>query len=174
MSRESIPRQEDPHAILGVGYNATDKEINDAYRGLALRFHPDRNPDDKEGAEENFRKITEARNLLLNKDVNRGSAGEAPIQEDKTSPVSEIVTEFRGKLDRVQAQLRREIEEEEAADRARPPKERFLEILGDYQKALTSFQSAAEQGRMSDDEMKRYTEVLEELAHKLPRVGFTF
>jgi DnaJ-class molecular chaperone len=47
------------YGILGVGAGATDEEIKSAYRGLALKYHPDKNPGNKE-AEEKFKKINEA------------------------------------------------------------------------------------------------------------------
>jgi hypothetical protein len=51
------------YAILGVGSNATREEIKLAYRRLAKRFHPDRNPGNKE-IEERFKEISEAYNTL--------------------------------------------------------------------------------------------------------------
>lgn len=53
----------DYYAILGVAKNATDTEIKKAYRKLALQYHPDRNPDNKE-AEEKFREVNEAYQVL--------------------------------------------------------------------------------------------------------------
>jgi DnaJ-class molecular chaperone len=48
-----------PYRVLGVGEKASLEEIKAAYRRLALQYHPDRNPGDKE-AEEQFKKISEA------------------------------------------------------------------------------------------------------------------
>ena len=50
----------DPHDILGVKPGASQKEIKDAYRKLALKYHPDRNQDDKEAAEKKFKAISQA------------------------------------------------------------------------------------------------------------------
>jgi molecular chaperone DnaJ len=53
----------DYYKILGVGKNATDDEIRKAYRRLARKYHPDRNPGDKQ-AEEKFKEISQAHDVL--------------------------------------------------------------------------------------------------------------
>ncbi len=53
----------DPYKTLGVGKNASDEEIKKAYRKLARRYHPDRNPGDKQ-AEERFKEISQAHDIL--------------------------------------------------------------------------------------------------------------
>ena len=53
----------DYYEILGVERNATKVEIKKAYRKLAMKYHPDKNPGDKE-AEEMFKKINEAYQVL--------------------------------------------------------------------------------------------------------------
>lgn len=53
----------DYYKILGVARNASEEEIKRAYRKLAMKYHPDRNPDDK-GAEEKFKEINEAHQVL--------------------------------------------------------------------------------------------------------------
>lgn len=53
----------DYYSILGISKNATQEEIKKAYRNLAFKYHPDRNPDDKQ-AEEKFKKISEAYDTL--------------------------------------------------------------------------------------------------------------
>src|SRR5450432_4766927 len=52
----------DYYEVLGIGKAAGDKEIKGAYRELAKRFHPDRNPE--EGAEEKFKEASEAYSVL--------------------------------------------------------------------------------------------------------------
>lgn len=53
----------DYYKILGVDKNATQDDIKKAYRKLAMKYHPDRNPGDK-SAEEKFKEITEANEVL--------------------------------------------------------------------------------------------------------------
>ena len=53
--------------MLGVDKNATPEELKKAYRKLALQYHPDRNPGDKE-AEEKFKEAAEAYDVLSNPD----------------------------------------------------------------------------------------------------------
>lgn len=55
----------DYYEILGVSKTATQDEIKAAYRKLALKHHPDRNPDNKE-AEEKFKEAAEAYEVLSN------------------------------------------------------------------------------------------------------------
>jgi molecular chaperone DnaJ len=57
----------DYYEILGVGKTASDQEIKSAYRKLALKHHPDRNPGDK-SAEEHFKEAAEAYAVLADPD----------------------------------------------------------------------------------------------------------
>ena len=57
----------DFYEILGVERTATDQDIKSAYRKMALKFHPDRNPGDK-AAEESFKEAAEAYAVLADGD----------------------------------------------------------------------------------------------------------
>jgi len=58
-----IKTQIDYYECLGVARSATEQEIKSAYRKLALKFHPDRNPGNKE-AEDRFKQAAEAYSVL--------------------------------------------------------------------------------------------------------------
>ena len=54
----------DYYRILGVNREASAQDIKKAFRQLALRYHPDRNPGDVKEAEEKFKEINEAYEVL--------------------------------------------------------------------------------------------------------------
>jgi molecular chaperone DnaJ len=54
----------DYYEVLGVSKGADDKEIKKAYRRVAMKYHPDRNPDDPK-ADEKFKEATEAYDVLM-------------------------------------------------------------------------------------------------------------
>lgn len=59
--------QLDYYKILGVPKSSTESEIKKSYRKLAIKHHPDKNPDNKE-AEKKFKEISEAYQVLIDKD----------------------------------------------------------------------------------------------------------
>ena len=61
----------DLYEVLGVNRDASEDELKKAYRKLAMKFHPDRNPDNKE-AEEKFKEGKEAYEILT--DANKRAA----------------------------------------------------------------------------------------------------
>jgi molecular chaperone DnaJ len=58
-----LNQKRDYYEVLGVAQDAADQEIKSAYRKLALRYHPDKNPHDK-SAEEKFKEAAEAYSVL--------------------------------------------------------------------------------------------------------------
>ena len=60
----------DYYEVLGVDRAASEDEIKKAYRKLAVKYHPDKNPGDKE-AEEKFKEISEAFEVLKDRDKRR-------------------------------------------------------------------------------------------------------
>jgi molecular chaperone DnaJ len=57
-------KKRDPYEVLGVSRSATKDEIKKAFRKKAIQYHPDKNPDKREWAEEKFKEIAEAYEIL--------------------------------------------------------------------------------------------------------------
>src|SRR5262245_50289214 len=64
LRQSSMPR--DYYEVLGVKRDASEDDIKKAYRSLARKYHPDRNPGDKE-AERNFKEVQDAYDVLSDK-----------------------------------------------------------------------------------------------------------
>ena len=62
-----MAEKRDYYEVLGVARNANADEIKKAYRKAAIKYHPDKNPGDKE-AEEKFKEAAEAYDVLSNPD----------------------------------------------------------------------------------------------------------
>ena len=62
--------KKDYYEVLGINRDATDEVIKKAYRKLAMKFHPDRNPDSKD-AEDKFKEAKEAYEVLCDPDKRR-------------------------------------------------------------------------------------------------------
>ncbi len=58
-----MAEKRDYYEVLGVSKNATDQELKSAYKKMAIKYHPDRNPGDKE-AEAKFKEAAEAYDVL--------------------------------------------------------------------------------------------------------------
>ena len=65
------------YQVLGVNRDATDEEIRRAYRKLAMEYHPDRNPGREKWANQKFREINEAYEVLSN--PQKRAAYDAPL-----------------------------------------------------------------------------------------------
>ena len=102
----------DYYEVLGITKDATEADIKKAYRKLALKWHPDKNPDNKEEAEEKFKSIAEAYEVLSDKEKrdvydkygkdglsNSGGAGGASNFTFRFHDPNEIFREFFGGRD---------------------------------------------------------------------------
>lgn len=58
----------DYYQVLRISRNATESDIKKAYRKMALKWHPDKNPENKEEAEKRFKEISEAYEVLSDKE----------------------------------------------------------------------------------------------------------
>src|SRR5258708_33740935 len=77
-----MAKKRDYYEVLGVNRDASEEEIKKAYRKLAMKHHPDRNPDSRDG-EEKFKEAKEAYEILSEPDKRRaddayGHAGAHP------------------------------------------------------------------------------------------------
>lgn len=88
--------KKDYYGILGVSKNASQDEIIKAYKALALKWHPDKNPNNREEAEQKFKEISEAKHVLA--DPEKRSKydqfgmcdGEGPQFEEGFPDISEL------------------------------------------------------------------------------------
>ena len=67
MAQEKL-NSDDYYEVLGVPRSATDAQIKAAYKKLAIKYHPDKNPGDTGTAEQNFKKVSEAYEVLSSKE----------------------------------------------------------------------------------------------------------
>jgi molecular chaperone DnaJ len=82
----------DYYEVLGVARNASEDELKKAYRRLAMKHHPDRNPDDA-GAEATFKEAKEAYEMLSDASKRRaydahGHAAFAALSLPPAAPIS--------------------------------------------------------------------------------------
>ena len=54
----------DYYSILGIGRNASEEEVKKAYKALAKKWHPDKNPNNQEVATKKFKEVSEAYQIL--------------------------------------------------------------------------------------------------------------
>ena len=66
----------DYYEVLGVSKGVADEEIKKAYRKLAVKYHPDKNPGDKE-AEEKFKELGEAYDVVSDEQKRAGECSHA-------------------------------------------------------------------------------------------------
>jgi molecular chaperone DnaJ len=97
----------DYYEVLGIGRQASEQEIKSAYRKMALKYHPDRNPGDH-AAEEQFKEAAEAYSVLSDaqkrglydrfghQGVQGAAGGPAGFDPDQFADFSDILGDFFG------------------------------------------------------------------------------
>ena len=94
----------DYYEILGVERGVSEDEVKKAYRTAALRWHPDKNPGNREEAEEKFKEVTEAYSVLIDAQKraaydrfgHSGVSGEPSFDQSIFSDFSDIFGDFFG------------------------------------------------------------------------------
>jgi DnaJ-class molecular chaperone len=84
----------DYYAILSQGRDATDEAIKNGYRKAAMKWHPQKNPNQKELAEHQFREIAEAFDVLI--DPDKRAKYDQYGEEGLKSGIMEVRGEHRG------------------------------------------------------------------------------
>lgn len=94
----------DYYQILGVAKNATEQQIKKAYRKLAMKYHPDRNPGNEKWANEKFKEVNEAFSVLGDPEKRRqydqfgtvGAAGDMFRSAYTRSTFEDLMKDFGG------------------------------------------------------------------------------
>ena len=79
-------RRMDYYSVLGIGKTASTEEVKKAYKKLARRWHPDKNPNNSEEATRRFKEVSEAYEVLGDEERRRnydgfGSTSDSPGQD---------------------------------------------------------------------------------------------
>lgn len=128
-TKRKIDANYDPYKILGIETTSTDKEIDKAYKKLALKWHPDKNADNLAEAQKRFVEIYKAYEFL----------------KDKTQK-----TEF-DELSAAKKKRAAYDNQRKAASSAK--RQHFLDKLSEKEKAFEARQTSATSSKSNDDEI---------------------
>ena len=88
-----MAEKRDYYEVLGLQKGASEEEIKKAFRKMAMKYHPDKNPGDKE-AEEKFKEISEAYEILSDEEKRKQYDEELHDYELSSSPQTVSVEDF--------------------------------------------------------------------------------
>ena len=67
----ALSKEKNIYEVLGIEKNANIHDIKRAYRDQALKWHPDKNPDDQDYAEMRFEKVSAAYEIIINPETRK-------------------------------------------------------------------------------------------------------
>jgi curved DNA-binding protein CbpA len=108
-------RQYNHYTILDIGLKASTTQIRKAYRTLALKWHPDKNPDDALAAQERFKQISAAYEVLSDStkrreyDLGNDFSGNQTVSADERYEIG-IVADMKKVFSKVEQTLAQMIE----------------------------------------------------------------
>lgn len=84
------------YAVLGVKRTASEAQLSTAYKKLAMKYHPDKNLDDKEGAEVSFKRVKEAYEFVTSDAAKEKEADEKdPYRKVNSAALDRLLAEAR-------------------------------------------------------------------------------
>ena len=83
----------DFYDVLGVNKNASPNELKSAYRKLAVKYHPDKNPGDKK-AEEKFKEASEAYGILSDKEKKQDPSNDGKKDNEEKKDDNVVDADF--------------------------------------------------------------------------------
>merc|ERR1712038_1836404 len=137
--------KEDLYKLLGVEENADEKTIKKAFRKSALKYHPDKNPDDKKAAEK-FHKLSQALKILSDKDKR--------IQYDIKRKAKVRQQERLNELDKVRKGYAQDLDRREHVGKL-AKEEREREITKEKQMRDEGAKILAEELRLMKEQIER-------------------
>ena len=88
---------EEAFEVLNVSKSSSEAEVKKAYKKLALKYHPDKNPNDREGANKQFLKISEAYKRITEPESFKDEdEGEMPSEEEMKAMFNMMMAEMFG------------------------------------------------------------------------------
>src|SRR5437868_13472910 len=113
------------YKILGINKNATEKDIKNAYRRLAIKWHPDKNINSQKIAEEKFKEIINAYEFLLESNDHERKYKKRKTKEEKAKEKYEADLRERQKKEKEKEKREQDIREKREAEIKRQAEERI-------------------------------------------------